>query len=193
MTRHIHIHLHTRDAGVFEESKHKRQAGKFAKTEGPGAAPEEHISPRAESAINKAKMYALKHPGEGGATIPDDHLPMDVLSRIPDISSLAESGRPESHKRAAEEVAKGSSRAVEITRLDNGKLALTDGRHLRAASVNARRAGMPVELLIGSRRLKGKKAVAQSAANKLIQSDNQVRRALDFLKGYKSMVQAAHV
>lgn len=40
--------------------------------------------------------------------------------------------------------------------------------------------------------LKGKKAAAQSPADKLIQSDNQVRRALDLLKGYKRMVQAAH-
>jgi len=160
MATHIHVHLRTRDAGQFEESKHKRQGGKFATSEGGAVAPEEQISPTAENAVNKAKMFALKHPGENtAAPIPEDHVPMDLLARIPDISSLSESGRPESAKRAAEEVEKGGSRAVEITKLDNGKLALTDGRHLRAASVNAHKPGMPVELVLGSRRLKGKKAV----------------------------------
>ena len=40
--------------------------------------------------------------------------------------------------------------------------------------------------------LKGKKAAAQSAANKLIQSDNQVRRALDLLKSFKTIAESVN-
>jgi carboxyl-terminal processing protease len=37
----------------------------------------------------------------------------------------------------------------------------------------------------------GKEAAAQTIAKKLVEGDNQVRRALDLLKGYKIMVQTA--
>jgi hypothetical protein len=59
MAQHHHVHIHlyhgshaTQDAGNFEESKHKREGGKFASTGGSGGT---------HTPVTSASRFAAKH------------------------------------------------------------------------------------------------------------------------------------
>lgn len=59
MARHIHIHVSTKDAGNFEESKHPRaDNGQFGKGSGGGAKPAAKTAPAAKKAADPAKMQS---------------------------------------------------------------------------------------------------------------------------------------
>lgn len=62
MARHIHIHIATKDAGNFEESKHPRaENGQFGKGSGGGAKPAAKKAPAAKTTKSEPKEGDVGH------------------------------------------------------------------------------------------------------------------------------------